>query len=95
MSALERLIVQTYEENDSQKVVLISHSMGVPYTLHLLNRLPQPFKDKYLKSWITISGACTFYCIFTKFYPIFSSVLIRLLSLRVLPSLQNTYNANL
>lgn len=53
---LQGLIQQTYEENGHQPIVLISHSMGAPYTLYLLNRLSQEWKDKHIKSWITISG---------------------------------------
>lgn len=52
---LKGLIEDAYSRDG--KVVLISHSMGAPYTLYFLNRQPQAWKDQYIDKWITVSGA--------------------------------------
>lgn len=56
MKRLQSLIVETYEQNGNQRVVLIGHSMGNLYILYLLNHLPQPWKDQYIKSFISLAA---------------------------------------
>ena len=53
---LKALIVDTYEINNGQKVVLIGHSMGNPYILYLLNKQTQAWKNKYIRSFISLAG---------------------------------------
>ena len=53
---LKKLIEDTYAANNGA-VLLLSHSMGAPYTHYFLKRQSQQWKDKYIDSWVTISGA--------------------------------------
>ncbi|KAL8581133.1 hypothetical protein ACOMHN_033581 [Nucella lapillus] len=50
------LIEDMYEQNDNQPVVVIGHSMGNPVMLYYYNHRPQEWKDKYLKSHISLAG---------------------------------------
>ncbi|KAL3282550.1 hypothetical protein HHI36_005730 [Cryptolaemus montrouzieri] len=54
---LKILIEDTYQNNLQQPVILIAHSMGGPMSLQFLNRQTQEWKDKYIKSLVTLSGA--------------------------------------
>lgn len=54
--AVESLIEETYEINDQQKVVLLCHSMGCPTMLYFLNRKPQNWKDRYIRSFVTLAA---------------------------------------
>ena len=54
---MKTLIEQTYEENNNQPVMIIAHSMGGPMALNLLNNQTQQWKDKYIRSLVTLSGA--------------------------------------
>ncbi|XP_066927117.1 lysosomal phospholipase A and acyltransferase-like [Clytia hemisphaerica] len=56
MLRLQNLIEETYKDNGNRKILLLSHSMGAPYTLHFLHGASQEWKDKYIKSWFTVSG---------------------------------------
>jgi len=56
LSALKNLIEDTYTKNSEQPVVLMGHSMGNLYILYLLNHQPQSWKDKYIRSFISIAG---------------------------------------
>lgn len=42
--------------NENMPVVLVCHSLGCPYTSIFLHQKPQYWKDKYLRTWLTISG---------------------------------------
>ena len=53
---LKQLIEETHDNNGNQAVMLVSHSMGAPYTVHFLRTVNQAWKDKYIKAWTTISG---------------------------------------
>ncbi|XP_077982813.1 lysosomal phospholipase A and acyltransferase-like [Glandiceps talaboti] len=53
---LTMLIEDTYKNNGNSRVVLITHSMGGPYALYLLNHKTQQWKDKYIKAIATIGG---------------------------------------
>lgn len=53
---LHLLIEKTYYDNGNQSIMLISHSMGAPYSLYFLKRQTQEWKDKFIRAWITISG---------------------------------------
>lgn len=53
---LKQLVEQTYQENNNEPVVLIAHSMGGPMSVLFLNLQSQAWKDKYIKSLVTLSG---------------------------------------
>ncbi|CAG9824467.1 unnamed protein product [Phaedon cochleariae] len=53
---LKSLIEQTYEENNKTSVILLAHSMGGPMSLVFLNLQSQSWKDKYIRSLITLSA---------------------------------------
>ena len=54
---LKALIENTYIKSNKTSVVLVSHSLGCPYTHHFLNKMSQDWKDTHIKVWVTISGA--------------------------------------
>ena len=55
---LKQLIQTIYEQNDNTKVTIVVHSMGGPVSLYFLTRLvSQEWKDTYIHSYITLSGA--------------------------------------
>lgn len=53
---LKLLVEETYNKNNESGVTLIAHSMGCPTMLYFLNSQTQAWKDKYIRSFITISG---------------------------------------
>ena len=53
---LKRLVEETYTQNGGMKVILLGHSMGNPYILYLLNNQPQEWKDKYIKSFVSLAA---------------------------------------
>ncbi len=53
---LTDLIEETYYMNHNLPVVLLSHSMGGPMTLFLLNPCHQAWKAKFIKSFISLAG---------------------------------------
>ena len=53
---LEKMIVSSYEENHHQPVVLLGHSMGNMYIHYILTHKSQKWKDKYIKSFVSIAG---------------------------------------
>ena len=57
MVRLKGLIEDTYIKNGYKPVMLITHSMGSPYTLHFLHSVSKEWKVKYIKAWTSISGA--------------------------------------
>lgn len=54
---LKALVEETYEMNDKSPVALLAHSMGGPMSLYFLHQQTQAWKDKYIRSLITLSGA--------------------------------------
>lgn len=54
---LKSLIEDTYVKNNKTSVILLSHSLGCPYTHHFLSKMSQDWKDTYIKVWITLAGA--------------------------------------
>ena len=60
MLQLRKLIETTFEENGNKKVVLFAHSMGAPYTLYFLRAASKEWKDKFIKSFVTVSGIIFF-----------------------------------
>ncbi|XP_022787807.1 group XV phospholipase A2-like isoform X3 [Stylophora pistillata] len=54
---LKALIEDTYLKNNKTQVVLLSHSLGCPYTHHFLYNMSQEWKDTHIKAWVTIAGA--------------------------------------
>lgn len=53
---MKALVEDTYTRTNGQKVVFITHSMGSPNTLYFLNQQPQAWKDKHIKSWVSLAG---------------------------------------
>jgi len=53
---MTHLIESTSANNNDQKVVLLSHSMGCLYTLWFLNQKTTSWKNQYIKRWIATSG---------------------------------------
>ncbi|XP_072013227.1 lysosomal phospholipase A and acyltransferase-like [Amphiura filiformis] len=54
--ALKHLIEDTYKINGNRKVVLISHSLGGPFTLYFLNKMTPDWKNKFLESFVPIAA---------------------------------------
>lgn len=52
----KKLVEDTYSENGNEKVILIAHSMGGPMMLYFLNSQSQDWKDKYIKSFVTLNA---------------------------------------
>ena len=53
---LAHLVEKMYTENKNQKVVLVGHSMGNPYLLTMLNKQSTGWKNKYVKSYVSLAG---------------------------------------
>lgn len=53
---LVTLVEDTSLMNGGNRVVLISHSMGCLYTLYMLNKQPQAWKDRYIRAAVTLAG---------------------------------------
>ncbi|KAK3608072.1 hypothetical protein CHS0354_031058 [Potamilus streckersoni] len=53
---LTELIEDTYMQNNNTRIVIIGHSMGNPLTLYFLNQKSQPWKDKFIRSHISLAG---------------------------------------
>ncbi|XP_013400988.1 group XV phospholipase A2-like [Lingula anatina] len=52
----KQLIEETFTMNNNSRVVLVGHSMGNMYTLYFLNHQPQQWKDKYIRSFVSLAG---------------------------------------
>jgi len=50
------LVEDAYFTNNKTKVILMTHSMGCPMVLYFLNRQPQSWKDKFIRSLVTLAG---------------------------------------
>eukprot|EP00096_Caligus_rogercresseyi_P004061 TRINITY_DN1819_c0_g1_i2.p1 TRINITY_DN1819_c0_g1~~TRINITY_DN1819_c0_g1_i2.p1 ORF type:complete len:408 (-),score=101.72 TRINITY_DN1819_c0_g1_i2:466-1689(-) len=50
------LIERAYASNGDTRVIIVGHSMGCPMTLYFLNRQSQAWKDKYIRSFVTLAG---------------------------------------
>jgi lysophospholipase-3 len=53
---MKTLVEDTFVKTNGQKVMFLTHSMGSPVTLYFLNQQTQAWKDKYVKSWISLAG---------------------------------------
>jgi len=53
--ALKLLIERTVQQNNGQRVVIVSHSMGGPVTLGFLNRQTPEWKIKHIAKFVPIS----------------------------------------
>merc|ERR1712025_303159 len=53
---LKKLIEDTYEKNGKKPVIMIAHSMGCTMSLYFLTKQDQDWKDKHVKSIITLAG---------------------------------------
>lgn len=53
---LKQLIEFTYNRNENQSVHLISHSTGGSMVLFFLSRQSQQWKDRFIRTWISLSG---------------------------------------
>ncbi|KAH3776356.1 hypothetical protein DPMN_177779 [Dreissena polymorpha] len=56
LTALQQLIERAYYNNNHQRVYMITHSMGSPVTLYLLNHMTQAWKDKFIMGFISLAG---------------------------------------
>ena len=54
---LKALVEDTYIKNNKTRVILLSHSLGCPYTHYFLSKMSQNWKDTHIKVWVTIAGA--------------------------------------
>lgn len=50
------LIEETYLKNGNKSVILITHSMGSPMMLFMLNHKDQAWKDKYIRAQVSLAG---------------------------------------
>lgn len=55
-TGLKGLVEKAYEINDGEPVVFICHSMGCLHGLYFLNSNTQAWKDKYMRSMISLAG---------------------------------------
>lgn len=53
---LKALIENTTHTNEGKPVMLISHSMGCPYTVNFLRLQTEEWKKRYIAAWTAISG---------------------------------------
>jgi len=53
---VKALIESTYAKNGNNKVLLVSHSMGSIMMSYFLNHQTQAWKDKYIRSLISVAG---------------------------------------
>lgn len=53
---LKDLVERTYEKNDGESVVFVCHSMGCLNALYFFSHNSQAWKDKYIRSMISLSG---------------------------------------
>ena len=54
---MKKLIERQYNLHGEKKVVVISHSFAGPLFRMFLSTQTQEWKDKYIKSWLSINGA--------------------------------------
>ncbi|CAF1345406.1 unnamed protein product [Rotaria magnacalcarata] len=50
-----QLVLDTYEQNNQTKIVLVTHSMGGPFALYWLHQQNRSFKEKYIRSMVNIA----------------------------------------
>lgn len=53
---MKALVEDTFIKSNGLQIVLISHSMGSPMMLYFLNQQTLAWKDKYIKSWVSLAG---------------------------------------
>lgn len=54
---LKALIEDIYNENEKEKVVIMTHSLGGPISLVFLHQQSQEWKDQYIKSEISLGSS--------------------------------------
>lgn len=54
---LKTLVEETYEQNNNTSIIFIAHSMGGPMLQVFFQKLPQAWKDKYIRAVVTLCGA--------------------------------------
>ncbi|KAK4878912.1 hypothetical protein RN001_007058 [Aquatica leii] len=54
---LKKLIEDTVHDNNNTPMIIIAHSMGGPMAAFFLSQQTQAWKDKYIKSMVSLSGA--------------------------------------
>ncbi|KXJ25297.1 Group XV phospholipase A2 [Exaiptasia diaphana] len=67
LNKLEKLIEDASASNNGSQVILISHSLGCPYTKYFLDNHDQKWKEKFIHSWITVADKApnvTLYCFY-------------------------------
>ncbi|RWS01932.1 group XV phospholipase A2-like protein [Dinothrombium tinctorium] len=50
------LVQETYDMNGKKRVIIVCHSMGCPMMLYFFNRQSQTWKNKYIKSLVTLGA---------------------------------------
>jgi len=55
-SSVKKLIEETYITNNNVQVIILTHSMGSPMMLYFLIHQSSAWKDKYIRSLITLAG---------------------------------------
>jgi len=55
-AGLDKIILSSYRNNGKMPVILVCHSMGCLMLYMHLDKKPQEFKDKYIKSLITLGA---------------------------------------
>lgn len=55
-SDLKKLVEHAYKENGNERVSFICHSMGCLYGQYFLVQSPKAWKDKYMRSMISLAG---------------------------------------
>ncbi|KAG9440612.1 hypothetical protein H6P81_020777 [Aristolochia fimbriata] len=53
---LKELVERASESNGGKPVILVSHSLGGLFVLHLLNRNPLPWRRKFVKHFVALSA---------------------------------------
>ena len=53
---VKALVEETFNKNNGKKTVFITHSMGGSIVSYFLTLQTQGWKDKYIRSWISLAG---------------------------------------
>lgn len=56
LTDLRQLIEDMYNQNGQKSTVIVAHSLGNLHILRLLNSMSQAWKDKYVRSFISVSA---------------------------------------
>lgn len=56
VNRLRLLVEETYQNAGGRRVVLVGHSLGSLYSLYFLNAVPDSWKKKYIRTFLSVSG---------------------------------------